>query len=145
MNISWLYCYMERWYDIMFPSSLSFHGVVATTTTTTTTIHVIIVEMTNTDNMKYKVKTLGLDEFGYPRFFWKQRVIALDWRKRADMKYWWWTVGELEMEMVKDWETWRCGWIEWGYTIRYSLIYCSFYWNDMSTLLVSQITHFSCF
>ena len=50
--------------------------------------------------MKYKVKTLGLDEsgwlivwrlaglheFGYPRFFRKQRVIALDWRKRVDMK-----------------------------------------------------------
>ena len=29
----------------MFPSSLSLHGVVATTTTTTT-IHVLIVEMT---------------------------------------------------------------------------------------------------
>ena len=58
----------------MFPSSLSLHGVVATTTTT---IHVIIVEMTNTDNMKYKVKTLELDEFGYPRFFRKQRALRL--------------------------------------------------------------------
>ena len=69
----------------MFPSSLSFHGVVVATTTTT--IHVLIDEMTNMDNMKYKVKTLGLNEFGYPRFFWKQRIIALDWRKRVDMKY----------------------------------------------------------
>ena len=34
---------MERWYDNMFPSSLSLHGVVAATTTT---IHVLIVEMT---------------------------------------------------------------------------------------------------
>lgn len=28
----------------------------------------------------------GLQEFGYPRFFRKQRVIALDWRKRVELK-----------------------------------------------------------